>query len=83
MHFHGQRSFELARKQFLQLHNSEKFGRRGGFSGFTVDALASQKTKQVQRYMSRGGLGVSSMGISGWRSWRGRRISMYAPHWAM
>jgi len=54
--------FRMARKQFLYLHNSEKFGRRGGFSGFTVDALASQKTKQVKRYMSRGGIGLASEG---------------------
>ena len=54
--------FRMARKQFLDLHNSEKFGRRGGFSGFTVDALASQKTKQVKRYMSRGGIGLASEG---------------------
>ena len=32
--------FKLARKQFLYLHNSEWFGKRGGFSGFMVDALA-------------------------------------------
>ena len=54
--------FKLARKQFLYLHNREWFGKRGGFSGFTVDALASQKTKQVRRYMSRGGAGVGSAG---------------------
>ena len=54
--------FRMARKQFLHLHNSEKFGRRRGFSGFTVDALASQKTKQVKQYMSRGGLGMASKG---------------------
>ena len=54
--------FKLAKKQFLKLNTSEHFGRRGGFSGFTVDALASQKTRQVKKYMSRGGVGTGSQG---------------------
>ena len=54
--------FKLAKEQFLKLNTSEHFGRRGGFSGFTVDALASQKTRQVKKYMSRGGVGTGSQG---------------------
>ena len=46
--------FKLATEQFRQITASEHFGRRGGFYGFTVDALASVKTKQLPVYMSRG-----------------------------
>jgi hypothetical protein len=52
----------LATEQFRQLNSSEHFGRRGGFYGFTVDALASDKTKQLPVYMSRGGIGKGSLG---------------------
>ena len=54
--------FKLAREQFLELNSSEQFGRRGGFQGFTIDALASEKTKQVRKYMSRGRVGIGSLG---------------------
>ena len=45
--------FKLPTEQFKQLHSSEQFGSRGGFCGFTVDALASDRTRQLPVYMSR------------------------------
>ena len=42
--------FKLTTEQFKQLNSSEQFGRRGGFNGFTVDVLVSDRTKQLPVY---------------------------------
>lgn len=54
--------FSLAKAVFNELNGDSRFGRQGGFQGFTVDALASQRTRQLQNYFSRGGVGTGSLG---------------------
>ena len=54
--------FALSKAVFHGLQQDPEFGCRGGFSGFTVDACASVKTRKLRRYFSRGGVGVHSEG---------------------
>ena len=54
--------FVLAHTVFQQLMQSEQFGKRGGFSGCTVDLCASVKTKRLLRYCSRNQVGKGSLG---------------------
>ena len=54
--------FALSKAVFHGLQQDPEFGCRGGFSGFTVDACASVKTRKLRRHLSRGGVGVHSEG---------------------
>ena len=54
--------FMLSTNEFRKLNESPQFGRRAGFEGFTIDACASEKTKQLPRYFSRDASGRDSLG---------------------
>jgi len=54
--------FALSWKIWRGLDADIRWGRRWGFSGFSIDACASQKTRKCPRYLSRLGLGVGSVG---------------------
>lgn len=54
--------FCLRRSIWKQLNNSERWGRRWGFTGFNVDACASEKTRQCMEFYSKCGLGKNSKG---------------------
>ena len=54
--------FSLSKADFKALNADARWGHRWGFSGFTVDLCASEKTAQCGRYYSRGGHGAGSLG---------------------
>lgn len=54
--------FAMAVGEYRKIHGARRWGRRNGFSGFTVDLCASQKTAKCKKYYSRGGEGAGSLG---------------------